>query len=239
MPTGQFELNKQTLSVIKEIGGDIPGGFFIYRREEPGEVLYANKALYTIYGCRDQDEFRELTGGTFKGMVHPDDYENVVKSAEAQVQENDDRTDHVEFRFFRKDGQIRFAGDHGRYTETGNFGGFYTAFISDITQEREQRENDTAVRDAVIVHSIEELKQRLADYDPDDVYCIGGDSIYRQLLPMCDLAYVTRIDYTYEADSHFPDLDRDPAWEMTARSEEQTYFDLTYYFTTYHRKAGV
>ena len=150
MPTGQFELNKQTLSVIKEIGGDIPGGFFIYRREEPGEVLYANKALYTIYGCRDQDEFRELTGGTFKGMVHPEDYENVVKSAEAQVQANEDRTDHVEFRFFRKDGEIRFAGDHGRYTETGNIGGFYTAFISDITQEREQRENDTAVRDAVI-----------------------------------------------------------------------------------------
>ena len=97
---------------------------------------------------------------------------------------------------------------------------------------------DYTVRGAVIVHGIEELKQCLAGFDPDDVYCIGGDSIYRQLLPMCDLAYVTRIDYTYEADSHFPDLDRAPEWEMTARSEEQTYFDLTYYFTTYRRKTG-
>ena len=86
MPTGQFELNEQTLSVIKEIGGDIPGGFFIYRREEPGEVLYANKALYAIYGCRDQEEFRELTGNTFRGMMHPDDYAAVSASIWITVQ---------------------------------------------------------------------------------------------------------------------------------------------------------
>ena len=39
----------------------------------------------------------------------------------------------------------------------------------------------------------------------------------------------------YDADAHFPDLDADPEWQITADSEEQTYFDLEYYFYRYER----
>lgn len=49
------------------------------------------------------------------------------------------------------------------------------------------------------------------------------------------MAHVTKIDFAYDADAHFPDLDADPAWEITADSEEQTYFDLEYYFYRYER----
>ena len=79
---------------------------------------------------------------------------------------------------------------------------------------------------------MEELKK----YDSENVYVIGGDSVYRQLLPYCDIAHVTKIDYAYEADSYFPNLDEDPQWEVTASSEEQTYFDLEYTFVKYQRK---
>ena len=82
------------------------------------------------------------------------------------------------------------------------------------------------VKDAVLVHSVEELLEELKKYDSENVYVIGGDSVYRQLLPYCDIAHVTKIDYAYEADSYFPNLDEDPQWEVTASSEEQTYFDL-------------
>ena len=68
------------------------------------------------------------------------------------------------------------------------------------------------------------------------MYCIGGDSIYRQMLPYCDVAHVTKIDFAYEADAHFPNLDEDSDWEITAESEEQTYFDLEYTFVKYERK---
>ena len=78
---------------------------------------------------------------------------------------------------------------------------------------------------------IEELKK----YNSEDVYVIGGESIYRQLLPYCTKAYVTKIDHAYDADTYFPDLDADPAWQVTADSEEQTYFDLEYYFYRYER----
>lgn len=93
------------------------------------------------------------------------------------------------------------------------------------------------VPDAVIVHSVKQAAEAAAAYSPDDVYVIGGASIYRQFLPLCDAAFVTKIDYSYDADTYFPNLDENPAWELTEESDEQTYYDLTYHFTTYNRIA--
>lgn len=95
---------------------------------------------------------------------------------------------------------------------------------------------DYKVNGALVVHSIEELKEAIREYDTDDVYVIGGASVYRQLLPLCDTVHVTKIDYAYEADAWFPDLDADPEWEITAEGDEQTYFDIPYTFVRYSRK---
>lgn len=98
------------------------------------------------------------------------------------------------------------------------------------------RDRNYRVKDAVVVHSVEELLEELKQYDTEDVYVIGGESTYRQLLPYCDVAHVTKIDHAYEADTYFPDLDREEGWGITAESEEQTYFDLAYTFVRYQRK---
>jgi dihydrofolate reductase len=87
-----------------------------------------------------------------------------------------------------------------------------------------------------VVHSVEELLAELEKYPSEDVYIIGGESIYQQMLPYCDTAHVTQIDHEYQADAFFPNLDKDPAWEMTAEGEEETYFDLEYRFVRYNRK---
>ena len=89
--------------------------------------------------------------------------------------------------------------------------------------------------DAIIVHSMEELREELKKYPSEDIYVIGGDSIYRQMLDLCDTAYITKIDYAYEADAHLPNLEKDPAWSMTEESEEQTYFDVIYTYQIYKR----
>lgn len=91
------------------------------------------------------------------------------------------------------------------------------------------------VKDAVVVHSVEEAIEESRKYD-GDVFVIGGESIYRAMLPYCDTALVTRIDYAYEADTWFPNLDKDEEWELTDEGEEQTCFDLEYAFTRYERK---
>lgn len=92
------------------------------------------------------------------------------------------------------------------------------------------------VKDAVIVHSLEELLEELKKYNSKEIYVVGGESIYRLLLPYCDTAYVTKIDHAYEADTHFPNLDKLEGWQITEESEEQTCFDLEYTFTKYEKK---
>lgn len=92
------------------------------------------------------------------------------------------------------------------------------------------------VKDAIVVHSVEDALKELEKYDSEDVYVIGGDSIYHQFLPYCDVAHVTKIEYAYEADSFFPNLDEMTEWEIEAASEEQTYFDLEYSFVKYVRR---
>ena len=91
-------------------------------------------------------------------------------------------------------------------------------------------------KDAIIVHSVEELFEVLKNYEDKEIFVIGGQSIYEQLLPYCDVAHVTKIDYSYEADAYFPNLDKMPEWEIVADSDEHTYFDLEYTFYKYERK---
>lgn len=97
------------------------------------------------------------------------------------------------------------------------------------------RNEEYQVKDATVVHSVEALLQEIRQYDTTDVYVIGGESIYRQFLPYCDVAHVTKIDHAYEADTYFPNLDADPDWKVEEDSEEQTYFDIAYQFVKYVR----
>lgn len=94
---------------------------------------------------------------------------------------------------------------------------------------------DYQVKGAVVVHTMEELLEEIRKYPSEKVYCIGGESVYRQMLPYCDTAHVTKIDFAYEADSYFPNLDEMPEWKITAESDEHTYFNLVYEFVKYER----
>ncbi|MDO4344931.1 MAG: dihydrofolate reductase [Eubacteriales bacterium] len=100
-----------------------------------------------------------------------------------------------------------------------------------LTKNRQYR-----AEGAIVVHSMEELLEELKKYPSEEIYVIGGDSIYRQLLPYCSIAHVTKIDHAYEADTYFPNLDEMPNWEIAGDSEEQTYFDLEYRFILFQNK---
>ena len=146
----RFQLNETTMPVVEELGRHMPGGFFIYRDGPDEELLYANQSVLDIYGAQDMEDFKRLTGFSFRGMVHPDDYEAVNASIHAQIGKNEGATDHVEFRILRRDGSVRWVDDYGQYTETDMYGGIFYIFISDITEKRERMESDMAVRKAVI-----------------------------------------------------------------------------------------
>lgn len=98
------------------------------------------------------------------------------------------------------------------------------------------RDPDFTVKGATVVHSIEEALEEVKDVPTDDVFVIGGATIYEQMMEYCDVAHVTKIDFSYHADTFFPNLDEKEEWVITADSEEQTYHDLEYYFMKYERK---
>lgn len=91
------------------------------------------------------------------------------------------------------------------------------------------------VKDAIVVHSMEELREELKKYNSEDIYIIGGEQIYKALVDECDVAHITKIEYEYDADAYFPNLDEKPEWRIVADSEEQTYFDLEFFFYKYEK----
>jgi len=84
-----------------------------------------------------------------------------------------------------------------------------------------------------ICRSLDELSYELEKYSQDDVFVIGGESIYTQLLPLCTEAYVTKIENTYKADKYFTNIDKDETWKLVSKSESQTYNNIRYSFQKY------
>ncbi len=137
------------------------GGFFIYKACAPEELLYANKACIDIFGCDDLEDFKKVTGFTFKGMLYPDDYEKIEESIDEQIEKSEEHMDYVEYRIVRKDGSIRWVDDYGHYTVTDAYGGIYYVFISDITEkhEREEKENERRIEEARSAAMLEKLEE--------------------------------------------------------------------------------
>ena len=77
---------------------------------------------------------------------------------------------------------------------------------------------------------------KAAEDTKKDIYILGGQKIYSELLDRCDEVQVTAVDYTYAADAYFPNLDKRPEWVLVEESEEQTHFDIVYCYRTYLRR---
>ena len=131
----------EVLPTLKWVAEQVPGGFFAYDAHEPFEIFYVNSEVLNIYGCETLDEFKELTGYTFRGMVHPDDFNGIQTSIEEQIADPDnDHLDHVEYRITRKDGTVRWIDDYGHFATFPEHGDAFYVFISDITERRQMQE---------------------------------------------------------------------------------------------------
>ncbi len=91
------------------------------------------------------------------------------------------------------------------------------------------------VENALVAPDIDGLLEILKGYESDDIFIIGGESIYRQMVDHCDTALITKINYSYSADACFPDLSKLPEWELVEESDERTCFDIEYTFQTWKR----
>lgn len=84
-----------------------------------------------------------------------------------------------------------------------------------------------------VCRSLDELFQELEKYDPDELYVIGGESVYDLLLPYCTEAYVTKIKNSYPADKYIKNIDQEETWVLTSESDPQNYQGIEYSFVKY------
>ncbi|WP_235334086.1 dihydrofolate reductase [Pelosinus fermentans] len=84
-----------------------------------------------------------------------------------------------------------------------------------------------------LCHSLLQLFSSLSLYHSEDIFIIGGESVYRQCLPYCSEAYITKISKVHHADTCFPNLDKQSEWQCIEESSVQSYKDITYRFATY------
>lgn len=167
------EKTVHTVYQLKKFTDQIPGGFFIYRADETEEILYVNAAVLRLFCCDTMEEFMELTGNSFKGMVHPEDLDAVEKSIKEQIATSQYDLDYVEYRIIPKDGNIRWIEDYGHFIHSETIGDIFYVFIADATEKREimlkeraEIANKTAIRqqqqlDDLIKNHNQEQLQRL------------------------------------------------------------------------------
>ena len=104
-------------------------------------MVYVNEACLRIFGCADEEQFVALTGGTFPGMVHPEDIEAVEHSISRQIQADRYSMDYVEYRIIRRDGSVRWIEDYGHHV-TLDAGEFFYVFINDATDKLRERADE-------------------------------------------------------------------------------------------------
>lgn len=134
-----ISFDEHTLPIIEQISEGMPGGFFIYHADGEEELIYINDAMLRIFGCDTREEFRNLTEYTFKGIVHPDDLDEVEASIKSQIAQNGEDLDYVEYRIIRKDGTVRWVEDYGHFLHTETYGDLFYVFIEDATERMQRR----------------------------------------------------------------------------------------------------
>ena len=113
-----------------------PAGFFSYYTLGDGQLLSVNRNVAYMFGCESVEEFREYVGNTFKGMVHPEDWERVDREIKEQIADSERKMYYGEYRIIRKDGTIRYIRDYGQLEETeGKEADYFQVFLLDETDE--------------------------------------------------------------------------------------------------------
>ena len=129
---GMEKANRNQLGFsLNRISEGMPGGFLVYRDNESQEILYANKKLQEIYDCESLEEFRKLTGNSFRGCVFDEDWEIVQSTINSQVGISDGY-DYVQYRAKTAKGRIIMIEDFGRLVHSDDDGNIFYVFIVDL-----------------------------------------------------------------------------------------------------------
>lgn len=200
---------------------EMPGGFLIYHADGDEEIIYANKAILRIFRCDTLKEFKELTGNSFKGIVHPYDLDAVEESIRKQITDSQYDLDYVEYRSIRKDGSICWIEDFGHYLEVEGLGGIFYVFLTDATAKK----NQYLIERAALIDKKEKKMQSLIDAYDKEKKLIHQEHLRR-------LEVIEGLSINYES-ILYADLDSDKIfpYRLSARTKHQ--FDNRYHIESF------
>ena len=161
---------------VHEIMQGIPGGFFIYRATGEEELIYANDAMLRLFRCDTMEEFRTLTGNSFKGIVHPEDLERVEAYIAKQIADDLQALDYVEYRIIRKDGKICWVEDFGHLVHDDAEGDIFYVFVSDITERIKRRDRERVIHQEMIDAASSREQQYI---EMIQALCMDYTNVYR------------------------------------------------------------
>ena len=164
-----FDLKQQEGQAMQEIfyqtntGGMIPtglpGGFFIYEAGGDEKILFAETNIVRMYGCEDYEDFLRYVGGSFKGMVHPEDLHRVENQIMAQTEIGEKRHDYVRYRIKTKQGEEKYVEDFGHLLHWMNGSSFFYVFIIDVDQNEYFNRNRNSYAEAEILANNQDTDQ--------------------------------------------------------------------------------
>ncbi|MBO4558819.1 MAG: GGDEF and EAL domain-containing protein [Lachnospiraceae bacterium] len=150
---------------VKKYGSDgvipsgLPGGFFVYEAEGEEKILFADQNVISLYDCKTFDEFYEYVGGSFQGMVHPEDLHKIENQIQAQTVFGEKRHDYVRYRIITKKGEIRFIEDFGHLLHYDEKSSFFYVFIVDVDQNEFMNKNRNSLAEAEILSANRETDE--------------------------------------------------------------------------------
>ncbi len=139
------------LDSFGRIPDGLPGGFFVYDAEGDERILFADPNVVKLYGCDDYEDFYEHVGGSFKGMVHPDDFSKIENQIKAQTVFSEKRHDYVRYRIITKSGDIRYIEDFGHLLHLSEVKSYFYVFIVDVDRNEYLNNNRNSYAEAEIL----------------------------------------------------------------------------------------
>lgn len=209
----------QAAAALAELLDEMPGGFLIYYADRGEEIVYANRALLRIFQCETMDEFRAHTGNSFRGLVHPDDLDEVEQSICVQIAASQYDLDYVEYRIRRRDGAIRWIEDYGHFVRSRSLGDIFYVFLGDATEKRDRMLME---KNLLLNERLEEkrkLQDLIQEYDKERA--LINQEYLRQL------EVIEGLSVNYDAIC-FVDLERDQIvpYRLSERTSELFYEKL-------------
>lgn len=197
LPSGRPD--PMTESIIRFMD-EMPGGFLIYWADRGEEIIYANRALLRIFQCATMEEFRQHTGNSFRGLVHPEDLDAVEESIRDQISSSQFDLDYVEYRIRRRDGVIRWIEDYGHFVHSDVVGDAFYVFLGDATEKHDQLMREKTMLMNERLDRERKLRNLIEEYDKERT--LINEEYIRQL------EVIQGLSVNYEAICYV-DLDRD------------------------------